>query len=297
MRIGRILTGLLVVALGIVLLLNNYGLVEWSIWLMIGKLWPILLIIFGIAVFFDKSVLPVGLIILILAVVFGIAAPMTTSETYVRSGVDQHSWEIGANITEADFKLDYGAGDLSIKESSQNMVEFDIKYAHRKPQIKHEIKGNKAYYKIESAKGSFISGFGKAGIGELNLLLSPEVIWEMEMNIGAANVDLDFSQIKLRNLEVDCGASDLNLNLGNYGFETQIDIDAGASNIKIVVPEDVSLQVKLDGALSSSNLEAVGLIRKGDFYITPDTVGSDSLIKVNLDTGVSNLELVRSQLY
>ena len=85
----------------------------------------------------------------------------------------------------------------------------------------------------------------------------------------------------------------IKLHLGAHGLETLVNIDAGASNIKIVVPEDVRLQIELDGGLSSSNLEAAGLVRSGDYYVTPDSVSSDSLVKVNLEAGVSNLELVR----
>ena len=298
MKAGRILSGLLLVALGVVLLLNNYGLVDWSVWLEIGKWWPMLLIIFGVAIFFDRSLLPLGIVLLILALFFGLITLSPTGKTGIEPVVDQHSWAIDPNITEAGLEVELPAGDLSIRESSQNKVEFTLKYPHGKPaRVKQEIKGRKAYYKIQSTKSSFLDGLGKNSAGELNLTLSPEVSWDVELEVGTAKAELDFSQLKLKKLEVECGASELQLQLGRPEPETLVNIEAGASRLKIVVPEDVRLQIRSDGILSNSNLEAAGLIRSGDVYYTPDSVSSDSVLKIELDTGVSDLELVRSRLY
>jgi len=289
MKAGRIFTGLLIVALGVVLLLNTYGILTWSVWYQVGKFWPVLLIICGILIFFDKSLLPMGIIILILGIGFSSVVPIAT-DSKVTSGIDQHSWKVESNITHAELKCEFGAGNLKVKDSSLNTVEFELKYVGSAPSVKHQVKGAKAYYTIRP--GNHFP-FNLDGSGEWNLFLAPDIIWELGLDVGASSTELDLSQLKLKKLEVDAGASDLSLHLGAHGLETLVNIDAGASNIKIVVPKDVRLQIELDGGLSSSNLEAAGLVRSGDYYVTPDSVSSDSLVKVNLEAGVSNLELVR----
>ena len=108
MKAGRIFTGLLIVALGVVLLLNTYGILTWSVWYQVGKFWPVLLIICGILIFFDKSLLPMGIIILILGIGFSSVVPIAT-DSKVTSGIDQHSWKVESNITHAELKCEFGA--------------------------------------------------------------------------------------------------------------------------------------------------------------------------------------------
>ena len=46
-RASGVVLSLLLVALGVVLLLNNLGLLRWSVWRWIAHLWPLVLILGG----------------------------------------------------------------------------------------------------------------------------------------------------------------------------------------------------------------------------------------------------------
>ena len=57
MRIGRcsgIVLPLLIVAAGIVLLLNTIGVLSWSAWSEVGRLWPIAVILFGVSLVWQR---------------------------------------------------------------------------------------------------------------------------------------------------------------------------------------------------------------------------------------------------
>ena len=47
--------GLLVLFLGVLFLLDNFGYVTTDAWRMISKLWPVILILVGIKIFFSKK--------------------------------------------------------------------------------------------------------------------------------------------------------------------------------------------------------------------------------------------------
>ena len=51
---GSFFLPLLLVIAGILLLLNNLGVLEWSVWEEIAKLWPVLLILGGGALFWRQ---------------------------------------------------------------------------------------------------------------------------------------------------------------------------------------------------------------------------------------------------
>ncbi len=56
-RRGSILGPLLLIAAGVVLLLNNLGLVPWTAWTFLVRLWPVFLIALGLDILFGRSVL------------------------------------------------------------------------------------------------------------------------------------------------------------------------------------------------------------------------------------------------
>ncbi len=56
-RIGRfsgILLPLIIVAVGVVLLLNTTGIVSWSAWSELGRLWPVAVILFGLSLVWQR---------------------------------------------------------------------------------------------------------------------------------------------------------------------------------------------------------------------------------------------------
>jgi hypothetical protein len=292
MKISKILVGLIIAFLGVILLLNNFGILNWSVWLIIGKLWPVLLILIGILLFFDNSLLPLGIVLLMGVLIFVLTVPHTSTSNLERTGNYKQSWQLEPEVEEAELKVDFGAGALNLKESTGKMVEFDLNYTGEEPKVKYEAKGDKVKYQVKPVS-NFIKGFSQASSRDWNLFLSPEVVWDIDFDTGAAKANLDLSQLKLRKIDIESGAAEVLLSLGDNGMETQLDIDAGVSKIKVIVPESVKLKVRINGALNNSNLEAAGLIPSGDYYVTPADLESDSMVKITLDTGVSDFELVR----
>ena len=52
---GGSIFGILVLFLGVLFLLDNFGYVTTDAWQMISKLWPVILILVGIKIFFSKK--------------------------------------------------------------------------------------------------------------------------------------------------------------------------------------------------------------------------------------------------
>ena len=61
---------------------------------------------------------------------------------------------------------------------------------------------------------------------------------------------LDFSNLKIKDLQINSGAADLGLYLGNN--VESVEINMGAGNIKINVPEGKEVRIK-SGLLISTN--------------------------------------------
>ena len=78
MDAGKISIGFLLIALGVLLLLANLGVIEWFHFAMIFDLWPLILIIAGVNVIFKKNpyvTIGMWILLIILLILYGVYYP------------------------------------------------------------------------------------------------------------------------------------------------------------------------------------------------------------------------------
>lgn len=306
MNIAKIVTGVLIAAGGVLLLLTNYGLVDWAVWQDIWRFWPVLLVLWGLQLLIGKPVLNIGLILLLLligsALFFFYPGTYTIREIKNLSIEDidlsvkqmEYRRELPAGLNNAALKIKYGAGSLSLQENRGDLLEGRLSYVKSRPHLAYEVAGDRAEFEVEQGFNAAVFNFKDEGFAPGWFFgLSPEVNWDLDLDIGASNTDLNLSNVKVGTLDLDAGAAKIELILGDHGLNTTVDIDAGASSIKLNVPETAAVRIKLNSALTSSNLEEAGLVKTGDYYITPDPSASATKIDITIDAGASKVHLQR----
>jgi len=153
----------------------------------------------------------------------------------------------------------------------------------------------------------------KAGAYKGDYELGGLALQSLAVADGAAQVGLKFSQpnpVAMDNLTYETGASNVNLSgLANADFQTMtfrsgagnytldfsgtlkraatVNIDSGISQITIIVPQGVSAQVTLKGALSNVNMNGAWQ-KSGGNYVNS---GSGPQITIYVTMGAGNLQL------
>ena len=79
----------------------------------------------------------------------------------------------------------------------------------------------------------------------------------MQIDVGAANLDLDLSAFKVSKLDINGGASSINVKLGNLQQQSTVKINSGASSVKIEVPEAFACEVQTKTVLVSKDLTGI----------------------------------------
>lgn len=296
MNTGKVFWGLLIVVVGVVLFLGNLGVIDRGFWHYIFRFWPVLLIIWGISILLGDSRSTIWVILFLMVVTFGAAIFFWNSSGYKnikhQFTTGNENMQIPAEIEVASLKLDYGAGKLNIDGNSERTLVFAYHDPIADPKIDYNTKGNKIEYKIKQASANFINSLSTDLPREWNFSLPQGVIWHLDLDFGATKGDLDFREVDLKSLDLDMGAGDVSIWLGDRGLETNIEIDAGASKVKVIVPDTMELKIKTDGGLNATNLDELGLIKIGNYYVTEGITSSSKLI-LEFDGGVSKFELVR----
>jgi len=114
--IGIPVMGILLVSAGVIALLNTTGALSWSVWWDMWRLWPMLLVLWGLNIIFHRfHPIIIGAVVLaFVAVVVGFAFWADDSE-YFRADLENFEYAFTRNeATKLDIDIDFGAGTLNI---------------------------------------------------------------------------------------------------------------------------------------------------------------------------------------
>ena len=128
------------------------------------------------------------------------------------------------------------------------------------------------------------------GGSEVDIRINKQPLWEMNVKMGAGEVDFDLSDYKVRVLNFDGGAADVKLKMGERLPITDINVKTGVANVEIKVPANSGCRIKTHTGLSAKDFR--GFVKKDDgSYETPNYKESKNKIFINLDGGLSNFDV------
>lgn len=283
--------GVFLLSIGVIWALVNVGIIEWSVLTSILTLWPLLIVMAGINIIFKNSewIKSLGWIVFLsIVVIYGQSYSERFENVSPRAG-EQVVIEKLAETKNAELRLDLGGVKLGVNSGATNLLEAVI----TDPNTRHtvEFKNGNETAEIRFQRGkSFNVRFEEV----CNLSLNKDVKWDMiDLNVGAISGTVDMSQLKVKKVDLDVGAGDLELLMGNQMEIAEVKIDAGASKIKVVVPKDAGVSVKFDGGLNSTNFEELGWQKQsGNVYLSPNYDASKAKIKMDVDMGVGKFEVI-----
>lgn len=322
MKSKNFITGILIIFVGVIALLAALNVFDFH-WSIIFRLWPLMLIIFGIAILPLGDYLKGGLVLAALGL--GCALYHVEIQKYngnaitrlynnVKSWsfnsyddnddydesesdemdnnypIDQHFSEPYAEVDHASINIDFGAGDLKLKAPCAELAKVDaqsnfVKYSFRTEKSDDGI----ALY--VNGKGHS-KNVGKRNQNDLYIALCAQPVWDFSLDMGAADAELDFSPYKVSSIEIDGGACDLDLKLGDSGCDTRVEINTGASDIDIMVPYNVDCEVKIESAITGKDFTGFEKIEKG-LWRTPNYGQSEHKIVIEMSCAVSDISVKR----
>jgi len=296
MNSRSIYRGLVLIGIGVLLLLANFGYVEWGFWWNMARLWPLLLIALGIRLMFRDSVLAAVLAAALVLGTFGYAAWQTQGmDGGERSDRQTARFEQAADAALESCRLDvdFGAGELYVGAGTAALAEGELDYYGIPPEWRYSSEGAQGRLQASQAQNA-VEGFFRqpnhSGY-HWDIKLSEQPLWDIDADTGACEADFDLTGLPVSRFDLDTGASSVEIRLGDRQPACQVRINAGASNISLAFPAGAGVRVGLDGALNGNNLAAAGLVRQGDYYVTAGYADAAVRFDVDIDMGVGNLDV------
>jgi len=296
----------------------------------IARFWPLLIILAGIGVMLDsrRSLLNSTSVLLVaLAIPFGIYNCTSNTFDKVESNIiDGKGFDFDVDISDEDADFSYEEGTDSSSNTNHQTYNVDKATGVKSAELK--IGGGAAQFLLEKADDNqlFAADTRLAGVSgftlrdetsgshqkvsfkmksqkniRLNdkglnrkviLKLNTEPVWDIDMEIGAGDLKYDLTPYKVSKINLETGASNIDLKMGDLMNESNVKIESGVANINIEVPEGVGCQIKMDGALNARNFTGFTKIKSG-LYRTEGFDSAAKKIYIDTDSGMSNFTVSR----
>lgn len=194
-------------------------------------------------------------------------------------------------------KLDFGGGaaEFHLEETTNNIFEATTSLTAGNYRLSDQVKGNLHDIEFNMKSNNNSNRFKVDEDFDLQndvyLKLNTKPIWEMDIKIGAGDLKFDLSKYKIEEINVETGAASIDLKLGDNQDRLDVDVSSGVAKVRLNIPESVGCRIKMNGILNTKDFE--GFSKKGDYYLTSNYESSKKKIEVKMSSAMSSLEIDR----
>ena len=297
MKSGTVFWGTFFLVLGAVLLLENAGIFSvawWGIW----KFWPVALVVWGITLLVGgKTARAVAAAVAAIVLALALASilnfarepwgPLVEHETQDQT----FSEPMAAGTRLARLSLDAGAGTYELVDTTSDLFAAHTATSLGQYEVRRESQEGE-----ERIDMRLEGGGGRLHIGRTEnraeIRLNALPAWELQLDAGAARLDLDLRPFIVRTLTLNTGATSAQITLGQKSPVTSVHVNTGASSVRIEVPRTAGCEVWIKAPLSSKHLEDFDKVEKGH-YVTENLDSAACKIVIDIDAGVSSFRITR----
>lgn len=269
MRRGSLIWGSLILLAGVLLLLNNifpdvFNRVNvWDI------IWPLAIVFIGVSMLLGPR--------------WGRRGNLETQTVTVPL----------ENASDADLRLNHGAGRLSVRSNGTPGVLLsgscvggaDLNVSRSGPSARVELRSRTG----EMWGWPNVSGpYGYAW----DLLVTPEIPVRLTLETGASETNLDLRDLKVTDLEIKTGASSSVVTLPARAGMTRVKVASGAASVKLYLPDGVAAHIRVQSGLAGVHIDPNRFPAAAGGYETAGYESAANRADIFVETGVGSIDIM-----
>ncbi|KXZ40250.1 protein of unknown function DUF2154 [Alkalithermobacter thermoalcaliphilus JW-YL-7 = DSM 7308] len=193
--------------------------------------------------------------------------------------------QIDTETANLDLKLK--ASDLNIKSTEDDLIKV---YAPKQ----------RLEYNVDfSDKKAFVSFFEKEELDIYNKIqqkdydfyLNKDILWNIDAKIGVVNSTVDISNLKIKRLNIDSGAGNLKIILGDKNDISDINVKMGAGNVEIIIPDNLGVKIDTKGLIKDINFPNSDWEKIDNYYLSPNYKEFDKKVNLEIVMGAGNIKV------
>lgn len=313
-------SGLILLVVGIVILLNNLGYIDFY-WRSVINMWPVILIIIGVNLLVPRRGAgnAISIVVTLAALAFlaykgtvpssgnwwSFSKRGRTESTEsrradrrdrTRVSEERFAFDYNPNIVEAHLRIKGGAIEYEIDGTTDKLFEAETKSSvgvhtvNLIESLDSKPPAASISFVMEGNEGQGVTLGQQENTAKMRL--NPNPVWNIQLDFGAGVADFDLSDFKVGKLRIKGGASAVEVKLGAPLESSQVNVTGGVSSVEIEIPESAACRVVSQSGLSSRNFR--GFTKQPDGSFT--TEGYDTAATkydIQLNGGLSSFEVKR----
>lgn len=291
-RVGSLIWPLVLIGLGVVLLLNNLGMLTWSVWEMILRLWPVLIIGFGLELLIGRRSVWGSLLValLIVAVLAGAVYLFNSPAATTGLTTEAVSQPLG-DAKRGEVTIQFGVGRLIVDAGAagDQLVEGTAVLGRGQRLISEgRVSAGVAYYRIDSEDtGTFWFPAQGADRRQWTLHLNPDVPLALTLRNGVGEATLDLADLQVADLDVTSGVGRVSIVLPSRG-QVRVAVEGGVGEIVLTLPSSMAARIRVDAGLTQVDVPT-GFIQEGDVYTSPGFDTAEDRVEIEIDGGIGRI--------
>lgn len=120
--------------------------------------------------------------------------------------------------------------------------------------------------------------------------LQNKPLWNINVDAGAAKLELNLKENRVQNLNIDAGVSDIIIRIGDKYNDVSVDLETGVSNIELYIPKNSGCKVYSETVLSNDKFEGFERYSKNE-YSTANFERAENKIYVKIEGALSDFKI------
>lgn len=308
---------ILVISLGVIALLQNFGLLPVGIWHQLWRFWPVVLIISGLQILTYRHragglfIVVTTLVTITAIVIYALMhttdtstqfkLPFFTSKPATGSSQKKTTDRVSASsydsteVDRIDLQLNIGAAKLKLTDRELvNWLQVDSKVAStHQVEVNHQLDQRKLQLSIDMESGR-LWGFDTQDLIEVDLLQTSKPV-DITLDVGAGAADIVLETVDLDQLQLAVGAGTALVDvsaLATPSAQLKLDVGVGSAQVKVsaqtsfVINYDIGVgRVSVDGQPVSSGFGSQGI------YTSFESNSQKPELELDVSVGTGQVEI------
>ena len=264
MRRSSLFWGIVIILAGVLLLLQQMGLLVFNFW---AIFWPLMLILAGIWFLLGPTIFH----------------------------QDFHAEAVSIPLegeSEADIRLKHGAGSLHIGAlpdggellSGTCVGGVDLRVHRHTGRVKARLST------APDVWFGFPGTIGGRGLA-WDLKISRSVALKLDLESGASESTLDLTDLRVGELEVQTGASSTDITLPAQAGYTRVSVKSGAAAVNLRLPDGVAGRIYIQSGLAGVSVDTARFPQGSGVYETPGYATAANKAEIRVETGVGSIDI------
>jgi hypothetical protein len=291
-RRGGLVGPICLIGLGVILLLNNLGLLSYSIWTLLFQIWPVLLIAIGIDLLVGRrSASGAVLAFVLIVALIGGAIWLVTSEQPARQpGAGETVAQPIGEARAAQINLIPEVGTVRVRSFLSPSLLFDGTFCPLAgEQIVHSfaLQGQTEVGTVRSA-GIAAGPVARTGSAyNWDILLNDRLPTELRVQFGIGQVQLYLTNLTLTDLDLSAGVGQFVVDLPSRG-RLSARIAGVIGQMVVSIPPGMEARIRVSTGLAGRVISS-RFRQEGAYFVSPGYATADNRVDLDISMVLGSL--------